>query len=79
MLNNGGKLRKHPDRAYRIKLARELGMTLRQMEGCMDSSEYREQQAFDALQNEGSEQHKLEEAAKRRMEALKAKGKWQQP
>ena len=49
-------------------------MTLRELEGCMDSSEYRLHQAFDAMQNAGAEEHKLEEAAKRRLAELKAKG-----
>ncbi len=51
-------------------------MTVRELEGCMDSAEYREQQAYDALQNEDSQEHKLEAAAKRRMAELKAKGTW---
>ena len=59
-----------------IYLARELGMTAGQLEGCMDSAEYREQQAFDALQNETDESRALEEAAKRRMDAMKAKNTW---
>ena len=49
-------------------------MTLRQLEGCMDSSEYRLHQAFGAMQNESAEEHKLEAAAKRRLAELKAKG-----
>ena len=49
-------------------------MTLRQLEGCMDSSEYRTQQAYDAMQGQNAEEHKLEEAAKRRLAELKAKG-----
>ena len=49
-------------------------MTVWQLEGCMDSSEYRMQMAFDAMQSQGAEEHKLEEAAKRRLAELKAKG-----
>jgi len=49
-------------------------MTLRQLEGCMDSSEYRMQQAFDAMRGENAEERQLEEAAKRRLAELKAKG-----
>ena len=49
-------------------------MTVWQLEGCMDSSEYRMQQAFDALQGEGTEERKLEDAAKRRLAELKARG-----
>ena len=49
-------------------------MTVAGLEGCMDSSEFREQMAFDDLASEKSEERELEAAAKRRLAALKAKG-----